>query len=126
MGGRVFLALVATALGAWLCATAGVTRAEAAVYWGSPPEDLGAANLDGGNPQWEYFYPAGGGGGLAVNSEYIYWAGPEGIGSASVVGPMMSSRRPSANKRTFARSTRRCTSPLWRWSRCTGLSATPT
>lgn len=71
---------------ALLCASTGAPRAKAAVYWGSGRDGVGAANLDGSNPQWDYFYwpyPAESQGppcGVAVNSEYLYWAAPGGIG----------------------------------------------
>lgn len=71
---------------ALFCTSTGTTRAEAAVYWGSARDGVGAANLDGSNPQWDYFYwpyPSDSQGppcGVAVNSEYLYWAAPGGIG----------------------------------------------
>lgn len=61
-------------------------QAEAAVYWGSPRDGIGAASLDGSSPQWDYFYwpfgneSAGPACGVAVTSEYLYWAGAGGIG----------------------------------------------
>jgi len=69
----------------------GSTRAAAAVYWGSS-SGLGAANLDGSDPQWNYFYwpyaneSQGPACGVAVNSEYLYWASPEGIARRKLEG----------------------------------------
>jgi hypothetical protein len=70
----------------------GATRAAAAVYWGSEHDGLGAANLDGTEPQWDYFsWPLGGDSagpvcGVAVNSEFLYWAGYRGIGRRRLEG----------------------------------------
>jgi hypothetical protein len=78
---------LAAGLWAWgllLLATTAVvltcsSQAQAAVYWGSDRDGVGAANLDGTGPQWDYFYslewPAQGPAcGVAVNPEYLYWA----------------------------------------------------
>jgi hypothetical protein len=71
--------------------TVGDTRAAAAVYWGSGV-GAGAANLDGTNPQSDYFFwpyvneSAGSPCGVAVNSEYLYWAGSGGIGRRRLDG----------------------------------------
>jgi len=62
------------------------------VYWGSSLDGIGAANLNGGEPQWNYFYwpsPSESQGppcGVAVNSEYLYWAAPGGIGRRKLDG----------------------------------------
>lgn len=66
--------------------------AHAAVYWGSSRDGVGAANLDGSEPQWNYFYwpyatesdgpPCG----VAVNSEYLYWTALGGIGRRKLDG----------------------------------------
>ncbi len=58
------------------------SSASAAVYWGSHRDGVGAANLDGTGPQWDYFYSleaTGPGCGVAVNSEYLYWAASDAI-----------------------------------------------
>jgi hypothetical protein len=52
--------------------------AQAAVYWGNyAPGSIGRANLDGTGVHQEFISPAdtGLGGGVAVNSSHIYWAG---------------------------------------------------
>lgn len=77
---------------ALLCTIIGTTRVAAAVYWGSSVDGVGAASLDGSEPQWNYFYwpyRAESGGapcGVAVNSEYLYWAGYGGIGQRKLDG----------------------------------------
>ncbi|HEX7245248.1 MAG TPA: hypothetical protein VF245_06765 [Solirubrobacterales bacterium] len=70
----------------------GPAHAVAAVYWGSSRDGVGAANLDGGNPLWDYFYwpfPSESSGpacGVAVDSEYLYWAAWDGIGRRKLDG----------------------------------------
>lgn len=78
-----------------LCVTVGTTRVSAAVYWGSSVDGVGAANLDGSGPQWNYFYwpfaseSQGPTCDVAVNSEYLYWAAPRGIGRRKLDGEGM-------------------------------------
>jgi len=72
--------------------TIGTTRVPAAVYWGSGVDGVGAANLDGSEPQWNYFYwpygseSQGPACGVAVNSEYLYWSAYDGIGRRKLNG----------------------------------------
>jgi hypothetical protein len=85
--GRLIVAIATMAL---LATTIGTTRAAAAVYWGSGRDGVGAANLDGTNPQWNYFYAPliaqGPACGVAVNSEFLYWAAPGGIARRRLEG----------------------------------------
>jgi hypothetical protein len=74
------------------CGLSVAPRAGAAVYWGSSHNGVGAANLDGTEPQWDYFawpYPDESDGracGVAVSSEHLYWAGFRGIGRRRLEG----------------------------------------
>jgi hypothetical protein len=67
-------------------------QTSAAVYWGSSQNGLGAANLDGSQPIWDYLYwpyPNESDGppcGVAVNSTHLYWAGFRGIGRRALEG----------------------------------------
>jgi hypothetical protein len=76
---------------ALLCAGIGAARADAALYWGSS-SGIGAANLDGSNPQPDYLYwpypdeSAGPASGVAVNSEFLYWSARQGIGRRRLDG----------------------------------------
>lgn len=89
-GRRTFAGLLTAALCAYAFCS-GVS-AQAAVYWGSARDGVGAANLDGSDPQAEYFYwpfvseSQGPACGVAVNSEYLYWAAPGGIGRRKLDG----------------------------------------
>jgi hypothetical protein len=73
---------------ALLCAPA----ASAAVYWANGGT-IGAANLDGGQPNQKYFKPpfpsdsAGPECGLAVTPTHLYWVGAFGIGRVNLEGP---------------------------------------
>jgi hypothetical protein len=84
--------IVVLATMALLCTTVGTNHATAAVYWGSSRDGVGAAGLDGSAPQWNYFYwpyaneSQGPTCGVAVNSEYLYWAGRGGIGRRKLDG----------------------------------------
>lgn len=66
--------------------------ASAAVYW-TTGATIGAANLDGSQPNQKYFKPpfpsdsAGPGCGLAVTPSHLYWAGAFGIGRVNLEGP---------------------------------------
>jgi hypothetical protein len=86
----VQISVLATLL--FLFMTAGTTRVSAAVYWGSSIDGVGAANLDGSAPQWNYFYwpfgseSQGPACDVAVNSEHLYWAAPWGIGRRKLDG----------------------------------------
>lgn len=79
---------------ALVCVLAAVApaAARAAVYWGSPQNGVGAANLDGSSPVWDYLYwpfvdeSDGPACGVAVNSTHIYWAGGRGIGRRALEG----------------------------------------
>jgi len=70
----------------------GANSASGAIYWGSAQNGVGAANLDGGNPIWDYFYwpyideSAGPACGVAINSTHLYWAGGNGIGRRALEG----------------------------------------
>jgi hypothetical protein len=83
--------LLVAAIASLCPAVGGSARAAAAVYWGSS-SGLGAANLDGSDPQWDYFYwpyPNESGGpacGVVVNSEYLYWASPGSIARRKLDG----------------------------------------
>jgi hypothetical protein len=67
------------------CVLLTAPQTKAAVYWGSSRDGVGAANLDGSDPQSDYFYSPtitdsqGSACGVAVNSEFLYWAAPGGI-----------------------------------------------
>jgi hypothetical protein len=64
------------------CAALVAPQARGAVYWGSDRDGIGAANLDGSAPQWNYFYSwesPGPACGVAVNAEFLYWSAPGGI-----------------------------------------------
>src|SRR5689334_16185502 len=80
------------AAGVWVSALYPSAGARAAVYWGSGTDGVGAANLDGSAPQPNYFYwpfaaeSQGPSCGVAVNSEYLYWAAPTGIGRRKLSG----------------------------------------
>lgn len=70
-------------------------RAEAAVYWGGSGF-LGAANLDGSNPQSRYLrslqVPEAGAApfcGVAGSQTHLYWVGAFGIGRINLEGPPM-------------------------------------
>ena len=86
----VQISVLATLL--FLSVTVGTTRVSAAVYWGSSIDGVGAANLDGSAPQWNYFYwpfaseSQGPASDVAVNSEYVYWTGYQGIGRRKLDG----------------------------------------
>jgi hypothetical protein len=62
------------------------------VYWGSERDGVGAANLDGSEPQWDYLYwpyvneSGGPACGVAVDSQYLYWAALFGIGRRKLDG----------------------------------------
>lgn len=66
--------------------------APAAVYWATG-STIGAANLDGSQPNQKYFkppFPSGSAGpecGLAVTPSYLYWVGAFGIGRVNLEGP---------------------------------------
>lgn len=68
------------------------TTSLAAVYWGSSHNGVGAANLDGENPIWDYLYwpfvdeSDGPACGVAVNPTHLYWAGSRGIGRRALEG----------------------------------------
>jgi hypothetical protein len=84
MGGRLRAGLSVALLAIALLAAATASRAEAAVYWGAP-SGLGAADLDGSNPQWDYFYvpfpseTEGPAHAVAITPQFIYWVDPSGI-----------------------------------------------
>jgi hypothetical protein len=66
--------------------------ASAAVYWANGGT-IGAANLDGSQPNQKYFKPpfpsdsAGPECGLAVTPSHLYWVGAFGIGRVNLEGP---------------------------------------
>jgi hypothetical protein len=80
--GRLIAAL---AVMATLIALVGSRCADAAVYWGSSVDGVGAANLDGSNPIWDYMYSPGVSEmqgpacGVVIGTEYLYWAAPGSI-----------------------------------------------
>ena len=98
-GGLACAVLVLAAAAGWL-----VAPANAAVYWGSAKNGVGAASLDGSGVVEDYLYwPFGSESdgpacGVAVDQGHIYWAGWRGIGRrplegesaypATVVGPL--------------------------------------
>ncbi len=71
---------------------AGTDPAGAAVYWGNGGT-LGAANIDGSNPQPKYFKPpfpadsASPSCGVAASPTYLYWTGAFGLGRVNLEGP---------------------------------------
>lgn len=88
--GRREVLACALALACLLAALA-PAAAPAAVYWVENGK-IGAADLDGTNPNPGYFKPpfpsdsAGPGCGLAVSDSYLYWAGAFGIGRVNLDG----------------------------------------
>jgi len=67
------------------------STATAAIYWGQG--SLGAANLDGSEPNFEYLKTglvpgnAGATCGVAVTPTYLYWSGALGLGRVNLEGP---------------------------------------
>jgi hypothetical protein len=72
--------------------TVGASTAAAAVYWGNNGS-IGAANLDGTEPNGSYFkgsFTVGSTGppcDVAVSSSYLYWSGSFGISRLNLDGP---------------------------------------
>lgn len=88
------MAALAALLGCFavLTATLMAGTATAAIYWGQG--SLGAANLDGSEPNFEYLKTslpptsiASANCGVAVTPSFIYWSGILGIGRVNLEGP---------------------------------------
>jgi len=79
---RIRIALVAALVGGCVAAWGPVANAGAAIYWQNSGAEIGRSNLDGSNPEPSFItfptLPGSQGvticGGVAVDSEYIYWA----------------------------------------------------
>ncbi|MDX6604819.1 MAG: virginiamycin lyase [Solirubrobacterales bacterium] len=86
---RFLAALACLALG---LVAGDAVPAGAAVYWGNGGT-LGAANLDGSNPQPKFFKPpfpadsALPSCGVAASPTYLYWTGAFGLGRVNLEGP---------------------------------------
>jgi hypothetical protein len=88
----IFVRRVAVALAALAVAVPAIAaRADAFVYWSLNPSAgngmIGRANLDGSSPNFTFLHGLFGAQGIAVDSNFIYWAnGPFQIGRAPLSG----------------------------------------